>query len=159
MNAKQDIAIRAAGRDDATSIAGLLARLGYPTDPATVVARLGRLEATGMDQVFVAEERGAVVGLASVHVMPTLLHIDRPLARITALVVDEQRGGRGIGTSLVAAVEELARLIGCASVEVSSNKRRSGAHAFYEALGYERSHETFSKALDEPAAEPPNTPR
>jgi GNAT superfamily N-acetyltransferase len=143
-----EIVIRGAGRDDAFELAALLGQLGYPADPATVVARLGRLETTGLDQVLVAEIEEQVVGLASMHITPALLHRAGPVARITALVVDELRTRQGVGRRLVAAVEALARAAGCVGVEVSSNTRRADAHAFYSALGYSRSHELFRKSLD-----------
>jgi GNAT superfamily N-acetyltransferase len=143
-----NVMIRGAGRDDAADLAALLDRLGYPTDPDTVIERLGQLEATGLDQVLVAEAAGQVVGVASVHITPALLHRAGPVARITAMVVDEMRSRQGVGRRLVAAVEELARAVGCASVEVSSNTRRADAHAFYAALGYSRSHEMFRKPLE-----------
>jgi GNAT superfamily N-acetyltransferase len=143
-----EISIRGAGRDDAFELAALLGRLGYPTDPATVVARLGRLEVTGLDQVLVAEAGEQVVGLASMHITPALLHREGPMARITAMVVDESRTRQGVGRRLVAAVEELARAAGCVGVEVSSNTRRADAHAFYAALGYTRSHELFKKSFE-----------
>jgi GNAT superfamily N-acetyltransferase len=143
-----EISIRPASRDDAFDLAALLGRLGYPADPDTVIARLGRLEATGLDQVLVAELPGQVVGLASLHITPALLHREGPVARITALVVDESRSRQGVGRRLIAIVEDLARAVGCVSIEVSSNTRRADAHAFYAALGYARTHELFRKPLE-----------
>lgn len=142
-----DISIRGAGRDDAADLAALLTHLGYSIDAATVIARLGRLESTGLDQVFVAENQERVVGLATLHITPALLDQDGPIARITALVVDEAWAQRGVGRSLVAAIEHLASIAGCTVIEVDSNTYREDAQAFYETIGYTRSHVLFRKAL------------
>ena len=48
---------------------------------------------------------------------------------------------------MVAFAEERARALGAATLELTSNKRRTDAHRFYERLGYARSHEGFKKVL------------
>lgn len=148
MNPNPPSLIRAAGRDDAVDLAHLLAQLGYPTDPPIVIARLAQLEATALDQILVYETQGRVLGCIGVHITPAYLHIPGPIARITTLIVATAYARQGIGTQLVRAVEELARQIGCTSIEVSSNKHRAPAHALYETLGYLASHELFRKTLD-----------
>lgn len=139
-----NISIRGASRDDATDLAALLTRLGYPTDPASVIARLGRLEATGLDQVFVAEDQDRVVGLASLHIVPALLTRAGPVARVTALVVDAAWEGRGVERRLLAAIEELARTAGCGLIELA------GAAALRAAAvesGYAQAQELLQKEL------------
>ena len=66
---------------------------------------------------------------------------------MTALVVDERARGRGVGRALVDASVGWARSRGCVLLEVTSNRRRSDAHAFYEHLGFERSSYRFAKPL------------
>jgi N-acetylglutamate synthase-like GNAT family acetyltransferase len=139
-----DITIRAASRDDALELAALLTREGAPADPASVIARLGRLEATGLDQVLIAEARDQVVGLVSLHITPALISHEGPSARITALAVDEGEAHGAVGERLVAAVEELARAVGCTSIEASSY---GSEEEFYAAIGYSRSHTLFRKTL------------
>lgn len=85
--------------------------------------------------MFVAESAGAVVGVVAVTAIP-LLEREGGLGRIVALVVDESRRGAGIGRGLVAAAEAAALRMGCDSMEVGSSRSRTGAHAFYRALGY-----------------------
>jgi GNAT superfamily N-acetyltransferase len=48
---------------------------------------------------------------------------------------------------LVEAAEAWCRKAGCKIVEVTSNDRRSAAHAFYRHLGYERTSMRFMKKL------------
>lgn len=141
-----NISIRAASRDDAVDLAALLARLGSPIDPGAAIARLGRLEATGLDQVLVAEAQDRVVGLVCMHITPALLHDQGPSARITALAVDEG-WARSAAERLVLAVEALAQAAGCTTVEATGHQDSPEARAFYEAIGYARSHTLFRKSF------------
>ncbi|NOK58138.1 MAG: GNAT family N-acetyltransferase [Chloroflexi bacterium AL-N10] len=111
------------------------------------MARLGRVEATGMDQILVAEEQEHIVGVAALHIIPALIHQQGPLAQITAIVVDERRLREGIGRQLLEIAEELARKAGCYGMEISSNVQRTEAHRFYRTLGYTQSNMLFRKML------------
>jgi GNAT superfamily N-acetyltransferase len=55
---------------------------------------------------------------------------------ITGLIVDAQARGTGVGKLLVAAAERWARDLGLRVIRVRSNVVRTGAHAFYERLGF-----------------------
>jgi GNAT superfamily N-acetyltransferase len=48
---------------------------------------------------------------------------------------------------MIAEAERLARARGATGLQLTSNKRRTAAHRFYERQGYERSHEGFRKTL------------
>jgi GNAT superfamily N-acetyltransferase len=56
--------------------------------------------------------------------------------RVVALVVDERARGLGVGRRLLAATEQAAVARGCVRMEITSSRRRTGAHAFYRSLGY-----------------------
>src|SRR6476469_2910993 len=128
-----DLTVRDARAADAGEIAALLGQLGYPAEPAAVVARLERLAIVG-DRVGVAEVDGRAVGVAHVQVSPSLER-ERPVAKIGALVVDEERRGQGVGRALVQAVEDEARTRGCEMLFVTTSESRDDAHAFYERIG------------------------
>jgi GNAT superfamily N-acetyltransferase len=76
-----------------------------------------------------------------------VVHRSAPLGRITALVVAKEAQGEGIGRMLVEAAEEWMRHKGCQLVEVTSNDRRTEAHAFYRHMDYERTSIRFFKKL------------
>jgi GNAT superfamily N-acetyltransferase len=59
------------------------------------------------------------------------------------MVVDEAHRGQRIGEDLVRHAESLARAAGCYKLTLTSNKRRTDAHRFYERLGFARTHEAF----------------
>lgn len=138
-------AIREARPKDSAALAGLIAALGYEVTEADVRRRLARMRKAGRP-TLVATLGEAIVGCLTLSMME-VLHRPRPVGRISMLVVSEEQRGAGIGTDLVAAAEAWFARAGCGLVEVTSNVKRSRAHAFYERLGYERTSYRFAKAV------------
>lgn len=137
--------IRHARATDAPAVTTLLAELGYPDNNETDVrGRLERWARHPEGAAFVAESDGTVVGVIAVVAIP-LLEREGAVGRIVALVVDETRRGTGVGRALITAAEEQALRWGCGAMEVSSSRRRTGAHAFYRARGYEDRCERSAK--------------
>ena len=85
-----------------------------------------------------AAARGAVVGTYALLVMHNLAHRGEPSAIVEDVVVAPARQGHGIGRQMMAHAMERAREAGCYKLALSSNARRTGAHAFYESLGFAR---------------------
>ncbi len=142
-----DLTIRDAAAADAPAIALLLGQLGYPTGPSAVEERLERLRIVG-DRIVVADVDGRAVGLAHLQVAPAL-ELDRPAAKIGALVVDNAHRGRGIGRALVEAMEDEARTRGCGVLFLATSERRGDAHAFYERVGLEKTGRRYGRTLSE----------
>jgi GNAT superfamily N-acetyltransferase len=88
-----------------------------------------------------------VVGTFQITVFPTLTGRGATRVRIGAVQVAAELRSKGIGARMIAFAEEAGRARGARSVELSSNKRRTEAHRFYERIGYARSHEAFKKRL------------
>jgi GNAT superfamily N-acetyltransferase len=137
--------IRDASLGDSAAVAALLGQLGYPAGADDVAARIRRLAATG-DRLVVAELGGKVVGLADLHVSPSLEY-DEPAGKLAALVVDEAHRGSGIGRALVEAMEAEARARGCGIFFLTTAERRADAHAFYERVGLEYTGRRYAKTL------------
>jgi len=131
-----DLELRPVRREDVAGLAGLLGQLGYPTTEAAVRERLGQWLDDPASWLIGADDGGDLVGVAALHVMP-MLEIDGRLGRLLALVVDEAYRGRGLGQSLVAAVEEQARAAGCVKMEITSSRDRTRTQVFYQLLGYD----------------------
>jgi N-acetylglutamate synthase-like GNAT family acetyltransferase len=138
--------IRDAEPRDVPALARLLEQLGYPAAEEAVLRRLERIEASPADRLFVAELDGSVVGLAGVHVSPSLEH-DRDAAKVSAIVVDEGHRRRGVGRALLDAVEAEARERRCALVFLTTAERRGEAHEFYRRSGWEETGRRFAKTL------------
>lgn len=137
--------IRDARQEDAPALAALVTELGYPVAGDTIAGRMAALHAAG-ETVLVAARGATPVGLLTVHVTP-VLHRPTPVGRLTMLVVAERERGNGVGRALVAAAERILAARGCALVEVTSNRRRTDAHAFYERLGYDVTSLRFGKSI------------
>lgn len=145
MQHKPEVIIRNARAADAPAMVLLLDELGFPAGADVTASRLEAMDRAG-ETVLVAELDGAAVGFASVHVTP-VLHRPHPVGRVTALVVCSRVRGTGIGRALVDASERLLAARGCGLVEITSNHRLTGAHAFYQHLGYTETSRRFKKDL------------
>jgi GNAT superfamily N-acetyltransferase len=138
--------IREAAPADEPALAALLGQLGYPAAPGAVRGRLAGLLGRDDYAVYLAELDGAPCGLGCAHVLP-VLHSDAPLALITALVVDEEARGSGVGRALVERLETFARSQHCGRIIVTTASQRAGAHAFYDRLGYDYTGRRYAKLL------------
>jgi ribosomal protein S18 acetylase RimI-like enzyme len=143
--AQRTVQIRDASADDAPALADLLAELGFPAPAEAVATRLNALLNAG-EVVLVATRGEELLGLLTVHVTP-VLHRPTSVGRLTALVVTDHARGQGVGRALVESAERLLARRGCGLVEVTSNRRLTDAHAFYERLGYESTSLRFKKPL------------
>ncbi|HEX5132305.1 MAG TPA: GNAT family N-acetyltransferase [Candidatus Krumholzibacteria bacterium] len=137
--------IRPARVEDAAALSGLLDELGYPATVDVVTDRLAQLARAG-ETVLVVDRDGELLGFVSVHVTP-VLHRPTPVGRMTALMITQRMQGHGLGRELVAAAERFLAHAGCALVEVTSNQKRVGAHAFYQHLGYTMTSHRFYREL------------
>lgn len=137
--------LRRAELSDNAALARLIGQLGYEVTADEVAQRLAMMQAEGR-VVLVAELDGRVVGCLSTAIMH-VLHRPAPVGRISMMVVDEALRGRGIGAALVRAAERFLAERGCYMVEVTSHMRRTGAHRFYERLGYEHTSVRLAREL------------
>ena len=147
--------IRPAHDHDASRIAELFVQLEYAATATELALRLPRLLRHPDTEVLVATDQDRVQGVLVLNVLHPL-HVAQPWAVISALVVDQALRSQGAGAALTDAAEQAASKRGCAHVELSCSARRTRAHAFYEARGYEEVRKRFLKKL--PHAAHPDQP-
>ena len=102
--------------------------------------------------LYVAEIGGVIVGSFALLVMDNLGHLGTPSAIVEDVVVDPARHGTGVGRSMMYFAIEAARGKGCYKLVLSSNAKRTRAHAFYESLGFERHGYSFRVLYERAAA-------
>jgi ribosomal protein S18 acetylase RimI-like enzyme len=138
---------RRATIDDSSAVAGLLTQLGYPTTPAEMKGRLGRLLSQPDYATFVAEQSaGQVVGLVGAY-LGYALEFDARYGRLTGLVVDTDWRSQGLGKALMHHVHVWLKSHGVSHVTLTSGNHRLEAHAFYQAIGYQATGVRFAKQL------------
>lgn len=98
--------------------------------------------------LLLAELDGRVIGMLQLSFIPGLSRRGATRANIEAVRVDSAQRSRGIGRWLIAQAIDEARRRGCKMAQLTSDKRRTQAHAFYGRLGFAASHEGFKLALE-----------
>jgi len=131
---------------DAPKIVNLIAQLGYEAGADLIAYKLAALSRSADEAVFLAIDGERVVGCLSAHAHE-LFHVPGKLGRITALVVDADARGLGVGRALLDWAADYFRARGCIRIEVTSGEHRSGAHAFYRAMGFIEDERRFIKKL------------
>lgn len=138
--------VRAATTADFAEIVRLLSQLGYPCSCEEIAERWIAWARDGNSALVADAGDGKLLGVGTLH-LTRVLHRPHPVGRITALVVDESARGQGLGKVIVREAEVVLRNAGCGLLEITSNLRRTDAHAFYESLGYEKSSVRLYKNL------------
>jgi aminoglycoside 6'-N-acetyltransferase I len=136
------VEIRGALPSDAADVATLLEQAGTKLDVRTAAVRLEALAASPDSAVLVAAGYGPLAGLVALHWGSTLQR-PRPVARVTALVVDGEQRRQGIGRLLVKAGSQTARAAGCERLEVAAGD----APGFFQAIGFGDGETLLSRSL------------
>jgi len=91
----------------------------------------------GDDRLLLAVEGERLYGYAHLRIDHDL--IDSETAVVVSVVVREDRRRQGVGSRLIAASETWARQSGRSRLLLRTDVVRTGAHAFFVALGYDGS--------------------
>lgn len=106
-----------------------------------------RITADPNQLLLVAEVDARVVGTMQLTFIQHLFAGGLRRAVLEALFVHPDYQSRGIGSALIAEAKARALAASCQSLELTSNKLRTRAHAFYEREGFVASHEGFKVEL------------
>jgi len=137
--------IRQSLESDAAAVKALLEELEGRAFDEDIFARIYSeyLEAP-LTLIFVATlEEGEITGFISCKGQ-SLLHHEGLVFEIQELVVTAEHQRKGLGRKLIEALKPDLEKLGAKSLEVTSNKRRKEAHAFYQSVGFLNSHEKFT---------------
>ncbi|THA80756.1 GNAT family N-acetyltransferase [Streptomyces sp. A0592] len=150
---------RVATRRDLPAVLALLADEDRVLDPATTAVgeeherAFAAIESDVRNEMLVltdSEDCGIVLGCLQLTYIPGLGQGGQERALVEAVRVRADRRGEGLGAELMRLAAERARGRGCGLIQLTSNKRRTAAHRFYERLGFARSHEGFKLPLERP---------
>lgn len=154
----EDISIRQAGLDDYDAIcmlfeqvdllhANALPELFQPgVGPARSQEWFAQISASKEDALFVAEQRGVLVGLilCQVRYSPAFeLFVPRRYAHVNDIVVRESSQGQGIGQMLLRRVHEWAKEQSMTEIDLDVYEFNTSARLFYERLGYQTMRRTM----------------
>lgn len=138
------VELRAAAPADGPELARLLAQAGWHVSPADAAGRLDQMRQSGA--VLVATGWQGLAGLAALHWAPTL-QAPRPVAALTALVVDADERRHGIGRMLLKAASQAARAAGCDTLDAILPDTQPGGRDFLLASGFIPSGQGMTRSL------------
>jgi GNAT superfamily N-acetyltransferase len=94
-------------------------------------------------KLYVAVADDETVGTFALAIMDNLAHSGMPSGLIEDVAVKKEWQGKGIGKQMMCFAIERCKERGCYKLALSSNKNRTGAHHFYESLGFEKHGYSF----------------
>ena len=129
------VTVRTAERNDKNTCLDLLSELTGRAAEAGWDPVFERLLTGERGSIVVAEEDGAVLGLATVS-YNLAVRYGGEYCQLEELIVDPEARGKQAGALLVAAAVENARQRGCAEMGLYLVERTEGNRAFYEKFGF-----------------------
>lgn len=151
------VVLRRAEAGDLPAIVGLLAadQLGAARDGIRddVDLRAYRRAFAEIDRdpahvLVVVQAADRVVATMQLSFLPGLARRGALRAQVEAVRVDQAYRGGGLGQAMLTWAISEARQRGCALIQLTTDKSRTGAHRFYERLGFVASHEGMKLILD-----------
>ena len=121
-------------------IAGRGSEQPGPPFPEAYYAAFRDVRAAPNQEVYVAELDGQVVGTFQLAILANLSNIGRRVAQIESVHVAAEWRSHGIGEQMLRWAIAEGRRQGCFRLQLTSDRRRTDAHRFYERLGFVNSH-------------------
>lgn len=129
--------IRKTDEKDIDSLCRLMTELaGHDMIPEQMKDRLEFIKRSPIDELFVCEEEGRILGLLGFRIRVNLEEVSQ-FGEITAIVVRPEYRKRGVGRFMMDFADKRAVELGCKGLWlVSGFGREEEAHDFYKRLGY-----------------------
>ncbi|OJV54471.1 MAG: GNAT family N-acetyltransferase [Bacteroidetes bacterium 43-16] len=137
--------IRKAGPDDLEAVYQMISALSNKTFDREDFSQVYTRNISSPDCFYcIAELEHKAIGFISLHIQQ-LLHHCGPVGEIQEFYIDPDYRGKGLGKLLMNEIKSYATAQGVKSLEVASNKRREENVAVYERLGFQLSHNKFTR--------------
>lgn len=154
-NGHKDLYFREAKRSDLEKIILLLADdiagrkrevASTPAAPEYVKA-FEEIERDPNNMLIVGINQNEVVAATQLTFIPTLVLRGTKRAQVEGVRVSSTMRNQGVGKQLMIYAMELAKKRGCGLIQLTTNKWREDAIAFYKTLGFEPTHEGMRREL------------
>ena len=148
----EEVFIREADEQDVPAILALYREAGVESDQPFSVEEAQEHFAVFRRypyfHIFVAEIDGVIAGTYELMIMDNLAKGGRRSGIVEDVAVSPRSQGRGMGRRMMEHAVEQCRAAGCYKLALSSGLRRTGAHEFYESIGFERHGFSFGIPLE-----------
>ena len=152
------VQFRAATSDDLDAIIAMLADdpLGSQREqyvhplPASYQRAFEAIESDPNNVLIVACLDDEVIGVLQITLIPYLTYQGGWRALIEGVRIHRDYRSIGLGRQMMAWAIDYAQSNGCHMVQLTTDKSRSQAKAFYETLGFTASHEGMKRHLNGP---------
>ncbi|WP_369688903.1 GNAT family N-acetyltransferase [Bacillus sp. FJAT-26390] len=115
--------------------------------PQAYIDAFSEIQKQDGNSIVVAVENEEVIGCLQLTFIPGLARLGMKRAQIEGVRVDKQYRSKGIGEALFRYAIDIAKESGCGLVQLTTDKKRSDAHRFYDRLGFVSSHEGMKLSL------------
>jgi ribosomal protein S18 acetylase RimI-like enzyme len=120
--------------------------LGPPLNPRYLEA-FAAIERDPNQLLAVADQDGLLAGCLQLTFIPGLSRTGMWRGQIEAVRIASALRGSGVGKAMMQWAIEQCRARGCGLVQLTTDKQRPDAHRFYEALGFQATHEGMKLSL------------
>lgn len=100
------------------------------------------------NHLMIADSHGHILGVLQLTIIPYLTYRGGKRALIEGVRVHRDARGQGLGKRMFEHAIAMARDAGCHVVQLTTDKKRPEALAFYHALGFVASHEGMKLHLE-----------
>jgi GNAT superfamily N-acetyltransferase len=147
-----NISIREARESDLVRILEVYREAGIESEPAftpeEASAQLAWFKRYPSYRVFVAEVGSEIAGTYELLIMDNLDKRGRRSGIVEVVAVAPRYQGSGVGRAMMQHAMRQCHAAGCYKLVVSSNLKRTEAHAFYRTLGFKRHGYSFHVTLN-----------
>ena len=122
----------------------LLSQLGYESTLEGLKRALAQSDRS--DEIYIAKIGDKVVGLMSI-IFFDYFPSQEKICRITAIVVDQNIRGAGIGSQLIDFAKGLSKRQGCSKLEVTTSLARQATQQYYENIGFTKTSYRYTQEI------------